>query len=188
MVVNIRTARLLKPDINLRDQLSHVVGWREQSRQATIVDHNTTSGQGAISGPGSENKTALVPTSGGGGSNPTDIKRLEIFQIFPTPWASDKQEEEQYEKLLQTIFELRMDHVTTTLLTLMALFTDTETDDLTMSGEVNALQDHFTLLLSRYLCEQVGRNNATNLIPQYKNAIKSLQEMAHIFAEKRLKL
>ena len=81
-----------------------------------------------------------------------------------------------------------MDHVTTTLLTLMALFTDTETDDLTMSGEVNALQDHFTLLLSRYLCEQVGRNNATNLIPQYKNAIKSLQEMAHIFAEKRLKL
>ena len=98
------------------------------------------------------------------------------------------QEEEQYEKLLRIIFELRMDHITTTLLTLMALFTDTETDKLTMPSEVNALQDHFTLLLSRYLCEQVGRSNATKLIPQYKSAIKSLQEMAHIFTQKRLKL
>ena len=70
----------------------------------------------------------------------------------------------------------------------MALFTDTETDKLTMPSEVNALQDHFTLLLSRYLCEQVGRSNATKLIPQYKSAIKSLQEMAHIFTQKRLKL
>ena len=182
MVVNIRTARLLRPDINLRDQLSHVVGWREKLR----LGHKTS----ALTMAGNSNVMTPMDTSGPSpsSSNSNEIKRLEVFQIFPTPWASDKQEEEQYEKLLRIIFELRMDHITTTLLTLMALFTDTETDKLTMPGEVNALQDHFTLLLSRYLCEQVGRSNATKLIPQYKSAIKSLQEMAHIFTQKRLKL
>merc|ERR1711884_479472 len=135
MVVNIRTARLLRPDINLRDQLSHVIGWRERLRLVDKTEDKEV------------NSNAVVPmdTSGPSSScsqNSTDIKRLEVFQIFPTPWASDKQEEEQYEKLLQTIFELRMDHITTTLLTLMALFTDTEAVKLTMPGEVNALQEH----------------------------------------------
>ena len=188
MVVNIRTARLLRPDINLRDQLSHVVGLRNDSssRRPSIVDMSGSSG-GTLSleGPACEN--AVVPVSSAQRSQ-NEIKRLEVFQIFPTPWASDKQEEEQYEKLLRTIFELRMDHVTTTLLTLMALFTDTDTDQLSMPKEVNALEGHFTTLLNRYLCDQVGRANANNLIPQYKSAIKSLQEMAHIFTQKRLKL
>ena len=31
MVVNIRTARVLKPGVNLRDQLSHAIGWRSRS-------------------------------------------------------------------------------------------------------------------------------------------------------------
>lgn len=185
MVVNIRTARLLRPDINLRDQLSHVVGWRERLRlghksSEVMVENSNAVVPMDTSGPSSSSQTPCKSTR--------DIKRLEVFQIFPTPWASDKHGEEQYEKLLRIIFELRMDHITTTLLTLMALFTDTETDKLTMPSEVNALQDHFTLLLSRYLCEQVGRSNATKLIPQYKSAIKSLQEMAHIFTQKRLKL
>ena len=84
MVVNIRTARLLRPDINLRDQLSHVVGWRERLRLGHISSE--------------ENSNAVVPmdTSGPSSSSQTpckstkDIKRLEVFQIFPTPWASDK--------------------------------------------------------------------------------------------------
>lgn len=191
MVVNIRTARLLRPDINLRDQLSHVLGLQNQARRPSIADNSGTSGPGGTSLEGPDlGPNALVPRGHSPSNQNTskDINRLEVFQIFPTPWASDKQEEEQYEKLLREIFELRMDHVTTTLLTLMALFTDTETDDLTMPKEVNALQEHFTRLLSRYLSEQVGQTNANNLIPQYKSAIKSLREMAHIFTQKRLKL
>ena len=87
MVVNIRTARLLRPDINLRDQLSHVVGWRERLR----LGHKSSEEM-------AENSNAVVPmdTSGPSSSSQTpckstrDIKRLEVFQIFPTPWASDK--------------------------------------------------------------------------------------------------
>lgn len=191
MVVNIRTARLLRPDINLRDQLSHVVGLQQDlSRRPSIADKSGTSGPGGTSLEGPDfGPNVLVPRGGSSNQNTSEgLKRLEVFQIFPTPWASDKHEEEQYEKLLRTIFELRMDHVTTTLLTLMALFTDTETDQLTMPKEVNALQEHFTRLLSRYLSNEVGQTNANNLIPQYKNAIKALQEMAHIFTQKRLKL
>jgi len=189
MVVNIRTARLLRPDINLRDQLSHVVGLQDPSRRPSIANKSGTSGPGGTSLEGPDfGPNALVPRGPSNQNTSEGLKRLEVFQIFPTPWASDKLEEEQYEKLLRTIFELRMDHVTTTLLTLMALFTDTETDPLTMPKEVNALQEHFTRLLSRYLSNEVGQTNANNLIPQYKSAIKSLQEMAHIFTQKRLKL
>ena len=31
MVVNIRTARILKPGVNLRDQLSHAIGWKNRT-------------------------------------------------------------------------------------------------------------------------------------------------------------
>lgn len=126
MVVNIRTARLLRPDINLRDQLSHVVGLQDgSSRRPSIADKSGTSGPGGTSLEGPDfGPNALVPRGPSNQNTSDNMKRLEVFQIFPTPWASDKHEEEQYEKLLRTIFELRMDHVTTTLLTLMALFTD----------------------------------------------------------------
>ena len=165
MVVNIRTARLLRPNVNLRDQLSHAVGWKNRSAHK----HPSISEK--------ENSSSSSST-----------KRLEMFSLFPTPWAADKIYEEKYEKLLKTIFELKMDHFTTTLMTLMALFNESEPDLLLNPAEVSNLQQHFTLLLHRYLCDEVGRFNASILLPQYKNALKSLQEMSKIFATKRLKM
>lgn len=165
MVVNIRTARLLRPDANLRDQLSHVVG-------------SGGNGPKSICNSGSS-------TSSGNGSD----KRLQVFQFFGNKWATDIKHEEKYEQLLKSIFELKMDRMTTTLLTLMALFSvDSGDSDFASSSDVKAAQEHFTVLLYRYLCAEVGRSNASFLLPQYKKTLKSLQEMADILANKRLKL
>ena len=69
----------------------------------------------------------------------------------------------------------------------MALFTDSS-PDLEERREVNDLQDYFSRLLYRYLCAEVGSGNAVALLPQYKKALKGLEEMAEIMANKRLRL
>lgn len=167
MVVNIRTARLLRPDTNLRDQLSHVVGGINQPK-SICSDGGSTSGASSSTG---------------------GDKRLQVFQFFGNKWATDISHEERYEQLLKSIFELKMDLMTTTLMTLMALFSvDSVDSDLASSSDVRAAQEHFTVLLYRYLCAEVGRSNASILLPQYKKTLKSLQEMADILANKKLKM
>lgn len=174
MVVNIRTARLLRPDTNLRDQLSHVVGGINQPK--------------SICSDGGSTSDASSSTGGGGGGGNRD-KRLQVFQFFGNKWATDISHEERYEQLLKSIFELKMDLMTTTLMTLMALFSvDSVDSDLASSSDVRAAQEHFTVLLYRYLCAEVGRSNASILLPQYKKTLKSLQEMADILANKKLKM
>ena len=42
--------------------------------------------------------------------------------MFPSPWASNAEFERKYCDLLKNIFDLNMDHMTTSLLTMMALF------------------------------------------------------------------
>ena len=160
MLVNIRTARLLRPDANLRDQLSHVVGLKR---------------------PQNGTSNAVAPPS-------TSSNRLRVHQFFGSPWAEDRSYEEKYEALLQDIFELQMDHMTTTLLSLMALFSESADYDLVSAKDVIAAEEYFSSLLYRYLCAEVGRANASNLLPQYKKALKKLQEMAMILAEKKLNL
>ena len=49
-------------------------------------------------------------------------RRLDFNQMFPSPWASNAEFERKYCDLLKNIFDLNMDHMTTSLLTMMALF------------------------------------------------------------------
>merc|ERR1719412_1020176 len=104
MVVNIRTARVLKPGVNLRDQLSHAIGWRSRSFDQMALSFSSSP---STSQSFNQYATAL-PT-------PTN-RRLELFQMFPSPWASNEEYEKKYSNLLKNIFDLNMDHMTTSLL------------------------------------------------------------------------
>ena len=107
--------------------------------------------------------------------------------MFPSPWASNEEYEKKYSNLLKNIFDLNMDHMTTSLLTMMALF-NTSISELEYPQEVKNVQDNFTKLLYRYLCSEIGKVNAMNLLPQYSQTLRNLEEMAEILATKRLKI
>ena len=100
MVVNIRTARLLRQKGNLRDQLSHIIGSTSTNLQNDPVGSQTSSIAERIQGQ----------------QQGADKSCLRYKQIFPSPWLTDMEYERKYSKLLQGICELRMDHITTTLL------------------------------------------------------------------------
>ena len=55
-------------------------------------------------------------------SDSSSHRRLDFNQMFPSPWASNAEFERKYCDLLKNIFDLNMDHMTTSLLTMMALF------------------------------------------------------------------
>ena len=100
MLVNIRSARMLRPGFNLLDQLSVVFG---------------------------EKKTFLNPSIAKSMNNPSSAglpikKRLDYQQIYSSPWASGEDEEQKFFSMMNTIFELQMDHTTTALIAMMALF------------------------------------------------------------------
>jgi len=100
MLVNIRSARMLRPGFNLLDQLSIVYGEKK-----AFVDP-------------SESKSFSNPSSAG---MPIK-KRLEYQQIYSSPWASGEDEEQKFFSMMNTIFQLQMDHTTTALIAMMALF------------------------------------------------------------------
>ncbi len=165
MVVNIRTARVLRPGVNLRDQISHAIGWADRG-QRQLAQSYSNSGSGSGSNSGS---------------------RLELSQIFQSPWASDEEYETKYSAMMKTVFDLNMDHNTTSLLTMMALFTASaaEMED---SNYADSCQKTFSRLLYRYLTAEVGRVNAGRLVPQYTRVLESLKVMSEIVASKRLVL
>ena len=99
MVVNIRTARLLRQKGNLRDQLTHIIG------TTPYLEHHPL---------GCQNGSSVVDTTQEHPSR--DESCLRYKQIFPSPWLTGMEYEQKYSKLLQGICELRMDHNTTTLL------------------------------------------------------------------------
>ena len=92
MLVNIRSARMLRPGYNLLDQLSVVYG-----KNKPLLDTS---------------KTSVVPIK----------KRLEYKQVYSSPWASGEDEEQRFYSMMNTIFELQMDQTTTALIAMMALF------------------------------------------------------------------
>lgn len=97
MLVNIRSARMLRPGFNLLDQLSVVYG---------------------------EKKPFVVPTASKsfGNSGMPIKKRLDYQQIYSSPWASGEDEEQKFFSMMNTLLELQMDHTTTALIAMMALF------------------------------------------------------------------
>ena len=96
MLVNIRSARILRPEYNLIEQLSIVFG-----KNPIGVDSSKSSG---------------LPIK----------KRLEYGQLYSSPWASEQKEEERFFFLMNNIFELQMDQITTAIVSLMALFSQVD--------------------------------------------------------------
>ena len=92
MLVNIRSARMLRPGYNLVDQLSVVYGKNKPVAESS--------------------KTSVMPIK----------KRLEYKQVYSSPWASGEDEEQRFFSMMNTIFELQMDQTTTALIAMMALF------------------------------------------------------------------
>ena len=96
MLVNIRSARILRPEYNLIEQLSIVFG-----KNPVVVDSS---------------KSSALPIK----------KRLEYRQLYSSPWASEQKEEERFFFLMNNIFELQMDQITTAIVSLMALFSQVD--------------------------------------------------------------
>ena len=99
MLVNIRSARMLRPGFNLQDQLSVVYGGKRE------LPHPTTSMSPKDSAP----KKAFQ-------------RRLEYQQVYSSPWASGEDQEKKFFAMMNSIFELQMDQTTTALIAMMALF------------------------------------------------------------------
>ena len=163
MIVNIRTARFLRPTANLRDRLADVTGV-----------HTSTS-------------SSLQR------SNPTTA--MDLHQLFPSTWASNGPYEQQYSQLMKSIFDLHMDTQTTTLMSMMALFScpiyvEAAEDNLSEEAqrEVQQRQNGFSLLLYRYLVATVGKINANSLVEEYRQILGNLQKMAEILASKKLRV
>lgn len=152
MIVNIRTARFLRPAANLRDRLADVTGV-----------HN-------------------VHSSG----NPLNCS-MELHQLFPSTWAANGPYEQQYAQLMKSIFELHMDTQTTTLLSMMALFSCPPENNPEIS-EIQQRQKSFKLLLYRYLVAEVGKINANRLVEEYQQILGNLEKMAEILATKKLRV
>lgn len=92
MIVNLRSARLLRPGINLQAQINHATG-----------------------GPSLENTTTSMDLF-------QCPERLEYKQIFQSPWACDEKHEAQFASLMENLFHLEMDRTTTTLMAMIVLF------------------------------------------------------------------
>merc|ERR1712126_468211 len=136
MLVNIQSARILRPEHNLIDQLSIVFG-----KNPVVIDSSKSS--------------ALVIK-----------KRLEYRQLYSSPWASEQKEEERFFFLMNNIFELQMDQITTIIVSLMALFSQSNVQ-LIEKEKAEKQQNFFTLLLHRYLCHSIGKHGASKLLPRY---------------------
>ena len=159
MLVSIRTARFLRHGVNLRDQLCAAF--------FPAASSSTSAAREAIE--------ALTSSY---------YNNLKFKPFFPM-LTDNLKYEEKYCDQLRSICELHMDQCTSTLLTFMALFNDS-CPDLEDRKEINKVQDYFSLLLYRYLCSEIGDTNAIILLPQYKKAVKSLEVMAEIMANRKI--
>ncbi|XP_059087540.1 nuclear receptor ROR-alpha A-like [Tigriopus californicus] len=92
MIVNLRSARLLRPGINLQAQINHATGGPSLENTSTSMD------------------LFKCP------------ERLEYKQIFQSPWACDEKHEAQFASLMENLFHLEMDRTTTTLMAMIVLF------------------------------------------------------------------
>ena len=108
MLVNIRSARMLRPGSNLQDQISVVFGLQNNPSGSSSGVLSRSGGAGA---QGSSGKAGASDTS-----------RLNYKQVYSSPWASGEDQEEKFFALMSNIFQLRMDQTTTALIGLMALF------------------------------------------------------------------
>eukprot|EP00093_Oithona_nana_P008822 08822.XXX_193514_195557_1 [CDS] Oithona nana genome sequencing. len=162
MIVNIRTARFLRPAANLRDRLADVTGVHSD-------------------GPSNAGSASMITS-------------MELQQLFPSTWAANGPYEQQYAKLMKNIFELHMDTQTTTLLSMMALFScpqvisEDEQSSLDFEQEIQQRQKSFKLLLYRYLVAEVGKVNANRLVEEYQQILGNLERLAEILATKKLRV
>jgi hypothetical protein len=100
MIINVKTARVLRPGINLQDQLVNVTGWEGTDKNG--YDHVAGSGTGsfALGGFARGDRDMVAPE-----------RRVEYKQIYTSPWASHACHEEKYARLMEGLFDLRMDKV-----------------------------------------------------------------------------
>jgi hypothetical protein len=173
--------RLWTPTILLL--LLFPIGWKDRGMKQLVTSYKQPEPNPSASTSSSSTAPPLPQQQ----VNPNREKRLELTQIFQSPWASDFEYEQNYAAMMKSIFDLNMDHNTTTLLTMMALFTVSQ-PDMDDPNEASQLQENFSRLLYRYLTAEVGRVNAVNLLPHYTKILSHLEHMADILASKRLML
>ncbi len=72
------------------------------------------------------------------------------------------------------------------LMTVMALMSTTGVKGLSDPQRAGRNQETCCYLLYRYLCSNIGRANAVNLLPKYLYHLSELEEMAQILVAKTL--
>jgi hypothetical protein len=156
MIVNIKSARVLRPGVNLRDQLIHVTG---KQPEASIVAYNPAQPE----------------------------TRMGYRQIFSVPWACHIEHEDKYRDLMESIFHLRMDQSSASLMMVIVLFSTGGLGAKLMDAKrCIGNQEFFVHMLYRYLSSTIGRPNAVQLLPKYIHLISQLEEMVKIIKGKKL--
>merc|ERR1719283_606638 len=108
-------------------------------------------------------------------------------QFFSTPWANNLEHEKKYEILLDKARELELDERAGCLLQVVALFANDEAN-LKMKDQVQMIQEHFCILLFRFLVDRDGDEAASEKFPKYMSMLSHLREMADIMRNQTLKL
>ena len=115
--------------------------------------------------------------------------KLRYSQIFTSPWCCSADKEEEFQALMEEIFNLEMDDVVSVLVMIMAMFAPVD-PGLNLAGveEVAARRQHFSQLLFRYLNDVLGPERRDLMFSKYTRLLAKLQDMAKILKQERLLL
>jgi len=157
-IINIRIARWFHPNTDLKTQMS-LCG----------------TGQDLFKDAMQEGKL----------SNGTPLK-VGYDDVFSSPWCCDSSHEDRYETLIRQIHQLDLDSTVVVLLSVMSLFDSDQVADLDAKSTIVSHGRKFSLLLQRYLAENIGKEKTAECFVKYQEALQKLREMAEILINKRL--
>eukprot|EP00095_Tigriopus_kingsejongensis_P012478 maker-scaffold323_size206388-snap-gene-1.16 protein:Tk12478 transcript:maker-scaffold323_size206388-snap-gene-1.16-mRNA-1 annotation:"hypothetical protein DAPPUDRAFT_304351" len=153
MVVNLKSARMLKPSNDFQGQLCLTNGSQP---------HNTN-GQQSSKG------------------------RLNYSQIFNSPWCCSADKEDEYKDLMEELFNLEMDDITSVLMMIMTILAPPN-EELIQSSQVASRRTYFSQLLYRYLQSSRGEQEGRVTFQRCTQFLAKLKDMATILKQERLLL
>ncbi|TRY72416.1 hypothetical protein TCAL_09547 [Tigriopus californicus] len=151
MVVNLKSARMLKPTNSLQGQLCLTNG--TQPNQAISASPN----------------------------------RLTYSQFFNSPWCCSADKEEEYKNLMDELFNLDMDDITSVLMMIMTMLAP-PSEELIQSNQVSSRRSYFSQLLYKHLFSVKGDQLGRVSFQKCTQFLDKLREMAHILKQERLLL
>jgi len=116
----------------------------------------------------------------------SEQQRVNLSDIFVSPWCCNSSYEDRYDYLIQQMYNLVLDDRAVVLLSIICLFNIDPSSDLEMTERISSHRNKFTVLLHRYLLDKLGSEAASEAFPKFVECLNHLNEMADILVNKRL--